>query len=338
MVDHKEKRGNYRRKKRHRKRRRVLKRCVLLAAAVCFAVGIYGYVGTYLGSGGKGCIASLPLGDKIGKGLGEGQASSIEVHLEDLYSPYAVLLDAGSGEILGGHNSGERIYPASLTKIMTAFLAAEKSSDLDEKVILPGNMFQMLYAQDASMAGFAAGEEVSLRDLLYGVLLPSGAECCIAFAERIAGTESGFVELMNDKAKELGMDDTHFCNSTGLHETEHYSTARDMAVLLKHALQNRDFREAFCSSRHSIQPTAQHPEGFTFHSTMFKYMDSPAVTGGEILGGKTGYTREAGQCLASLASVNGKEYILVTAKADGSHETEQFHILDAKNVYSQIGT
>lgn len=79
------------------------------------------------------------------------------------------------------------------------------------------------------------------------------------------------------------------------------------------------------------------PKGFTFHSTMFKYMDSTEVTGGEILGGKTGYTEEAGLCLASLAQVNGKEYILVTAKANGTHQTEQFHILDAINVYSQIG-
>ena len=78
-------------------------------------------------------------------------------------------------------------------------------------------------------------------------------------------------------------------------------------------------------------------QDFGLHSTMFKYMDSTEVTGGEILGGKTGYTEEAGLCLASLAQVNGKEYILVTAKANGTHQTEQFHILDAINVYSQIG-
>ncbi len=101
-------------------------------------------------------------------------------------------------------------------------------------------------------------------------------------------------------------------------------------------MKNPDFREAFCSSSYSTSPSAQHPDGFTFYSTMFEKMDSAEVAGGEILGGKTGYTKEAGLCLASLAGVNGKEYILVTAKADGTHETEPFHILDAIAVYNQI--
>ena len=141
----------------------------------------------------------------------------------------------------------------------------------------------------------------------------------------------------NDKAQELGMKNTHFTNSTGLHDPEHYSTVEDISILLQYALKNEYFRDVFTSSRYSTLPSEQHPEGFTFHSTMFKYMDSTEVTGGEILGGKTGYTEEAGLCLASLAQVNGKEYILVTAKANGTHQTEQFHILDAINVYSQIG-
>ena len=176
-----------------------------------------------------------------------------------------------------------------------------------------------------------------MKDLLYGVLLPSGAECCLAFADRISGSEEEFVSLMNDKAQELGMKNTHFTNSTGLHDPEHYSTVEDISILLQYALKNEYFRDAFTSSRYSTLPSEQHPEGFTFHSTIFKYMDSTEVTGGEILGGKTGYTEEAGLCLASLAQVNGKEYILVTAKANGTHQTEQFHILDAINVYNQIG-
>lgn len=130
---------------------------------------------------------------------------------------------------------------------------------------------------------------------------------------------------------------THFCNATGLHNPDHYSTVKDISILLKYALQYEDFRQAFSSSRYSTRPTNQHPDGFTFRSTMFKYMDSTEVVGGEIIGGKTGYTEEAGLCLASLAEVDGKEYILVTAKANGTHQTEQFHILDAINVYSQIG-
>lgn len=133
------------------------------------------------------------------------------------------------------------------------------------------------------------------------------------------------------------MRNTHFTNSTGLPDRKHYSTVEDISILLRYALENETFRTAFTKSVYSTAPSMQHPEGFTFQSTMFQYMDTPEVPGGEILGGKTGYTQEAGLCLASLARVNEKEYILVTAKADGSHQTEQYHILDAIDVYSQLG-
>lgn len=253
------------------------------------------------------------------------------------YSPYAILVELDSGNVIAEHNSEDKIYPASLTKIMTAVLAIENTDDLSQTVTLPYDIFEPLYEENASMAGFQPGEEATLKDLLYGILLPSGAECCMAFADRIAGSEEAFVDMMNEKATEIGMSNTHFCNATGLHNPDHYSTVKDISILLKYALQYEDFRQAFSSSRYSTRPTNQHPDGFTFRSTMFKYMDSTEVVGGEIIGGKTGYTEEAGLCLASLAEVDGKEYILVTAKANGTHQTEQFHILDAINVYSQIG-
>lgn len=261
----------------------------------------------------------------------------LDIDLENLYSPYAILVDTSSGTVINEYNSRDKIYPASLTKIMTAILAIENTSDLGQSITLPDEIFPPLYAQNASMAGFQPDEEVVLKDLLYGVMLPSGAECCIAFAEHIAGSEEQFVSLMNEKAKELGMEHTHFTNSTGLHDPEHYSTVEDISILLQYALENDDFRAAFTSSRYSTHSSEQHPDGFTFRSTMFKYMDNTEVVGGEFLGGKTGYTEEAGLCLASLAQINGKEYILVTAKANGTHQTEQFHILDAINVYNQIG-
>lgn len=264
-------------------------------------------------------------------------ASSGAVDLENLYSPYAILVDLDSGKIIGKHNEEEKIYPASLTKIMTAILAIENTDNLDETITMPTDFFRQLYKENASMAGFEPGETVRLKDLIYGMLLPSGAECCIAYADRIAGTEKAFVKLMNQKARSLGMENTHFCNSTGLHEDEHYSTVKDISVLLQYALKNENFKTAFCSQYYNTMPSDRHPDGITFYSTMFKYMDSPEVTGGEILGGKTGYTEEAGLCLASIAEINGKEYILVTAKANGDHQTEQFHISDAVKVYNRVG-
>ena len=261
----------------------------------------------------------------------------INVDLEHLYSPYAILVELDSGKVLAEHNDEDKIYPASLTKIMTTLLAIENTDDMNQTVTLPYEIFEPLYAENASMAGFQPGEEVTLKDLLYGILLPSGAECCVTFADRIAGSEEAFVDMMNEKATEMGMSGTHFCNVTGLHDPDHYSTVKDISVLLRYALQYEVFRQAFSSSCYTTQPTNLHPDGITFHSTMFKYMDNAEVIGGKIIGGKTGYTEEAGLCLASLAEVGGREYILVTAKAKGTHQTEQFHILDAINVYSQIG-
>lgn len=266
-----------------------------------------------------------------------GAAFEQAVDLSGLYSRNAVLKDLETGDILAQHGLQERIYPASLTKIMTAVLAIEHTEDMDERIILSGDYFPKLYEEGASMAGFMAGEEASFRELLYGVLLPSGAECCMEFAYRIAGSEEAFAVMMNEKAQELGLYDTHFCNATGLHDPQHYSTVGDIAQLLQYALQNETFREAFTSRRYSTFPTTQHPDGFTFYSTMFTAMESPEVTGGVILGGKTGYTEEAGLCLASLAQIEGKEYILVTANAAGSHRTAPFHTMDAANVYSQMG-
>lgn len=268
--------------------------------------------------------------------LGKLQTSSIETDQINLYSPNAVLWDLTGNTILAEYRSREKIYPASLTKIMTAILAIENTDDLEKKMIMPSDIFWKLYIEGASMAGFQPKEEVQLRDLLYGMLLPSGAECCLAFADEIAGSEKAFVKLMNQKARELGMNDTHFCNATGLHEEDHYSTVKDIAVLLQYALLNEEFRAAFTSSSYSTQSTEQHPGGFALHSTMFEDLDSPEVPGGEILGGKTGYTDEAGLCLASLAKVGEKEYILVTAKADGTHDTKPLHVLDAVSVYGRI--
>lgn len=257
--------------------------------------------------------------------------------LDTLNSPYAILMDASTGEVLAEQNADTRMYPASMTKILTAVTAMESVSSLDETVTMPYEIYESLYEEGASMAGFEAGEQASVRELLYGVILPSGAECCITLADLIDGSESAFVQRMNEKAQELGMNSTHFVTCTGLHDAQHYSTVRDIAVLLQYALQNSDFREIFTAHSYSVAPTAQHPEGFTFYSTMFQSLGDASVTGGEILGGKTGYTEEAGLCLASLAQVNGREYILVTAGAPGSHDTEPLHTIDAKTVYNRIG-
>lgn len=259
------------------------------------------------------------------------------VKLPDIKSSNAILLSLDNGAVLGGKNENDRIYPASLTKIMTALIAAEQIKDLDQTVTLNPDIFQPLYLMQASMAGFEPGETASCRDLMYGVLLPSGAECCEALCELISGSEASFVELMNQKAQTLGMKDTHFTNATGLHDENHYTTVRDLSLLLTEALKNDTFRTIFTTQRYSVRPTNRHPDGFTFYSTLFQDLDTPETGGGQILGGKTGFTDEAGLCLASLYTLDGKEYILITAGAPGTHATAPYHIEDAQKIYRQLG-
>ena len=182
------------------------------------------------------------------------------VHLEGLVSPYAILVDADSGEAVAEKEADVSIYPASMTKVMTALLALEANPDLEQPVTLPEDIFPELRAEGASMAGFRPGETATVRDLLYGALLPSGAECCEALAREVSGSEEAFVELMNQKAAELGMRSSHFCNPTGLHDPEHVSTVRDMARLTEAALQNETFRKPHLPGQRlaALGPRGQH--------------------------------------------------------------------------------
>lgn len=257
--------------------------------------------------------------------------------LLDTTSKHAILLDAQSGQILAQKRADERAAPASLTKMMTVLLAIETEPDLDKQVTLPEDIFPALQTEKASMAGFVPDETVTVRDLLYGAMLPSGAECCEALAQLVSGSEENFAALMNQKAAELGMKNTHFTNATGLTDAEHYSSAADMAKLLQAALQNTTFRMIFTTEHYTTTATEQHPEGVSLTSTLLGKLDGTELPeGAQIEGGKTGYTAAAGLCLASLATVNGKEYILVTLAAPGDHGTEQYNIRDAVHVYRKL--
>ncbi|MDR0839683.1 MAG: serine hydrolase [Oscillospiraceae bacterium] len=253
----------------------------------------------------------------------------------EIQSVSAVLMRLG-GEILFDKNGGKRVYPASLTKIMTAVVALENLDDLNELITLRRELYADIYTTHASVAGFEAGDEASVSDLLYGLMLPSGAECAYALAERVAGTIPAFTELMNDKAEELGMDGTHFVNATGLHDDNHYSTAWDMAALLEYALQNGTFYELFTAKSHIAAPTKSHPVGLAFESLLFSNVKNPVFPGGELLGGKTGYTNEAELCLASLAERDGERLILITCGAPDLDKSRTANIADALLIYGAV--
>jgi len=219
---------------------------------------------------------------------------------------------------------------------MTAIVVLENIADLGTPINLNREMYAYLKEESASVAGFLPNETVSAEDLLYGLLLPSGAECAIGLAEYIAGSEKDFVKLMNEKAWLIGMTHTRFANTTGLHNIAHFSTLEDIAVLLTYALKNDTFYEIFTTAQHTSQPTNLHPEGLTVTSTLFFRTESLAFEGGQILGGKTGFTDEAGQCLASLAEINDELFVLITCGAQRENARQQLHIDDALAVYSAI--
>lgn len=260
----------------------------------------------------------------------------ITISTEGMYSSNAYLVRISDGEVLLNQGGQNQIYPASMTKIMTAIVAIENLPDLNTQITLSAEMFDSLYAQNASMAGLSPGETLPAIDLLYGVMLPSGGEACIGIAEYLAGSEAAFVELMNQKAAELGLTNTHFVTCTGLHDVNHYTTCDDIEKLLQYALENDTFRQIITSSVYTTSSTAEHPDGVTFYSSLYSKTGDLTLTTGTVEGGKTGFTDEAGLCLASVAEIGGEEFILVTAGAPGNGYTEPYNVIDAYMIYNQI--
>lgn len=225
------------------------------------------------------------------------------------------MIDAETGRIVCEFESDERIYPASMTKIMTVIVACDLIDDMNDTFKLTNEIIDPLVRENASRAEFKVDEPVKMEDYIYGAMLPSGADATAALAIALAGSETKFVELMNQKAQELGCVDTHFVNTSGLHHKDHYSTARDMAKIMAYAIHNTFLKEVM--SAETYTPSAPLTSGGTkLRSTWKGQLGSYAASKATMLAAKTGYTEEAGNCLASLSrGVDGREYIIVSAGA-----------------------
>lgn len=234
----------------------------------------------------------------------------------ELYSENALLIDLESNTVLVQKNADARIYPASMTKVMTVLVAAEHIENWDETFTMTQSIIDPLFLADASMAGFVHGEEVSMTELLYGAVLPSGAEATEALAIVTAGSEEAFAALMNEKAQELGLKDTHFVDASGLHDENHYTTLSDMAIIMQAALDNPHCREVLTSVNHTSPATEQNPSGVAM-TNRFLYRIRPQQTGSvDIQAAKTGYTAQAMNCCVSYGIMeNGRAAICVTAHA-----------------------
>lgn len=253
--------------------------------------------------------------------------------LDGIASTHAVLIDLDNNKVLADKNSEQIIYPASMTKLMTLIVAIERTENLNDTFLMTDEILAPLYAQNASMAGFQTGELCSILDLLYGAALPSGGDATAALAQYVAGSEEAFVEMMNEKVAELELKNTHFTNPTGLHDPDHYSTVTDIALILEYCMQNDLCKEIISTFTYTTAQTPQSPEGIQMYSTMLSRMYGTEVEGITIYGGKTGFTDEAGNCLASFAQTpDGHTYLAVTAGG----LTKWKPVFDAFKLYGTI--
>ncbi len=233
-----------------------------------------------------------------------------------LSSKSVVMINHDTNQIIAARNSNVKAYPASTTKIMTLIVAAEHITDFNDTFTMTYEITDPLYVEGATVAGFSAGEVINMYDLLYGTILPSGGDAAIGLAIKIAGSEAKFAEMMNEKATEMGLKSTHFVNCTGLFNENHYTTAEDMAIIIRYALDNELCKKILSTYKYTTSITDKHPEGILLENTIFKYMYGNESGTASIVGGKTGFVNESGYCIASFGTGNtGNNYVCVTLGA-----------------------
>ena len=226
-----------------------------------------------------------------------------------------IVANLDTGDILWGENADKQLYPASLTKIMTALLVIEHGG-LEDVITLQESTFDDL-SDAGSTAGLKPGEQVSVRQLLYCLLIPSSNEAANALAQHVSGDTAAFIQLMNERAAQLGCQNTHFANTTGLHDEQHYTSAHDMLIITREALKHPLFAQITASKEFTLPPTNLHDKERKFLTTNYllsrarypDYIYAPAT------GVKTGHTTPAGYCLVATASKNNVNLISVVLNA-----------------------
>lgn len=218
----------------------------------------------------------------------------------DVSSKNIILYNLDDNTVLYNINEDEKVSIASLTKIMTSIVAIENINDLNEFVVIKDKDFEGLNGY--SKAGFKVNDKVTYLDLLYGILLPSGADAVNAIINNTLGYDS-FINQMNELAKKIGMNNTSFSNPVGMDDENNYSSAKDVSILLSYALKNDTFKKIFTTKSYTTT------NGIKLLRTVDVYKNG--LNTDEILGAKTGFTLDAGRCLASTANLNNVDYMLI---------------------------
>lgn len=255
----------------------------------------------------------------------------------DIHARSAILYNVDTDTVVYDVDADKRMYPASLTKIMVAVLLVEKNQDLENLTLtVSEDVYYEYRYSEAVIAGFEAGQQVNGYDLLAYTMVKSCADASAVIAEYVAGGEAAFIELMNKKAKEIGMTGTHFTNCHGLHDENHYSTARDMCILTKYAMQYSMITDVVKVARYITK------DGITLAATNFLIdpNSSPDYYYKYATGFKTGYTNEAGRCLASTATYEGMTYILILlgCPAQENSVENRYEFIDSGELYRWVFT
>lgn len=259
--------------------------------------------------------------------------------LNDEYdSKYIYVINRDTKNKIINKNHKVKAYPASLTKIMTTIVAIENIEDLSAIAPIDKDTYLKMVNNNSSMAGFYGNEQTTYRDLLYGTMLNSGGEAANSLAINISGNIEDFVKLMNNKASELGLRNTHFTNPEGLHDKKQYTTAYDMAILLDYALDNGHFEVIFTKDTFNTTSTLDHPNGIVLQSTVLSKLHDIPQNGFQIIGGKSGTTYEAGQSWATLAIKDDREYIAIVMGSELTdiNNPDNKHINDTIQIYEGI--
>ena len=251
--------------------------------------------------------------------------SAADISQPEVAAEGAVLLNAATGEVLYGKNQDQQFYQASITKVMTALVVLEHCN-LNETVTFSETATTNLESGAVAL-GVSAGDQLTVEQSLYGLLLKSANEIGNGLAEHVSGSVSAFADLMNAKAKELGCKNTHFANPHGLNNENHKTTPYDMALILRAAVANDTFRKIDTTTSYQF-PAIKNAAARTItmgHKMMYK-TDSRYYEG--IIGGKTGYTSKAGNTLVTAVERDGVRLIAVVMKAKGTHYTDTRAMLD----------
>lgn len=247
----------------------------------------------------------------------------------------AVAYEVGTDTLVYADRPDERLYPASMTKILTCLVALEQC-DLDEIVTVDGSAIEYLDI-GGSEAELQDGEQMSMRDLLYCLMVKSANDAAVTIAAHLAGSEEAFVQQMNQKAAELGCTNTHFVNAHGLHDDNHYTTARDMAKIMAACIQNEMFCQLYSETYYAVPATnlSEERELYTTNYLMSEALNQNYYDS-RVLGGKTGFTTPAGRCLVTVSESSGMKLVIVIMGAEAEFAEDGYTALSYGNFDATI--